>query len=188
MGRGKLKLLSSIYCHQVVLGALSISSLALSDASAQQFGTNTDPRPILGQIISAFQNCGPPQVYQMLGMQLYQVVWNQTMGRGCYQEIARAGPVSQMVVANNSMLPDGPVFAVRVTHSSGIVADWYIGLSNFTGRVEYLTFTGAGAAMPNASQGPVDNSGQPTGKIPEVVPPVVNTSVPECDLYKAMCQ
>ncbi len=180
------------YCRRL----LSVTCLALTLAAgiayvaqAQQFTNNTDPKPILGQLISAFQYCGPPQVYQYLGIQLYQTIAFQTNNTGCYANIAAAGPIASMQVINVNQLPAGPVFAVRVRHQSGIVADWYIGLSNYTGRVEYLTFVGAsaGSALPDANVGPVNAQGTDISEIaqPNVTP--VNQSS-DCKLYKTMCK
>lgn len=169
--------------------ALSASLLVPSQAHPQQFTMQTDPRPILIALIGAFQTCGPPNIYQYLGAQLFQAIAMQTGGMGCYPGIAAAGPVSQMQVNNVVQLPAGPVFAVRVTHQSGIVADWYIGLSNLSGRVEYLTFVAASATapLPDVSKGPVDQAGNKGGQIaqPQVV--VGPTASKDCKVFKTMC-
>lgn len=156
-------------------GALAVV-LAVSwcvPAGAQQFDRNTDPIPYLRQLISAFQVCGPPDVYQMLSPALFQVIAVQTGGMGCYPQIAAAGPIANMQRRDVQLLPAGPVFAVRVTHQNGAVADWFIGLSNWTGRVEYLTFVPAAAnsASPTISAGPVRSDGSSGGSIPPPPPP-----------------
>jgi hypothetical protein len=161
-------------------------------AGAQPFGPATDPRPIVMQIIMAFQNCGPPQVYQMFGQQVFQAVWAQTGGSGCYPAIQAAGPVTNMQVTNVQMMPAGPVFALRVNHGP-IAADWFIGLSNYTGRVEMLTFQDARTAMPPpVLQGPAPGPNMQTGGT--LPPPPVATPPPSgprpqgCELYPVMCQ
>jgi len=156
---------------------------------AQQFTNHTDPRPVLGQLISAFQRCGPPIVFQYLGAQLFQTIAFQTGGSGCYPSIASAGQVINMQVINGNQLPAGPVFAVRVTHQSGIIADWYIGLSNYTGKVEYLNYVAASAdtPLPDAHEGPTNDDGGSAGEItqPDVKP--ANQSN-DCKTYKTMCK
>lgn len=168
---------------------IGLTPTASKVAFGQQFTKNTDPTPILGQLISALQFCGPPQVYQYLGFQLFQTIALQTNNMGCYADIAAAGPVTNMHVINVNQLPAGPVFAVRVNHQSGIVADWYIGLSNYTGRIEYLTFVAAnaGSPLPDAHVGPVDAQGTDISEIkqPDVTP--ANQSS-DCKVYKTMCK
>lgn len=153
-------------------------------AFSQQFDTNTDPTDILSQLISAFQNCGPPNVYQMLSPQLFQVIFVQTGGAGCYQAIAAAGPVTDMETTDVKELPAGPVFSVRVTHQNGQLVDWFIGLSNFSGRIEYLSFAAASqqSVKPSIAAGPKGG-----GKIPPVVDP--NTPTSACTRkWGTMCQ
>lgn len=170
----------------IVASALAIAPI---QAQAQAF----DPRPTLMQLISAFQNCGPPQVYQMLGQQLFQLVSMQTGNTGCYAQIRAAGPVTGMQVLQQQEFPVGPVFLVRVTHQVGGQVDWFIGISRFTNRVEYLAHQPAqgGTSIVNGpapdAQGPI-----PTQPNPAPAPnpnPNPGGAQPEgCDVYPTMCQ
>jgi hypothetical protein len=122
-----------------------------SPVTAQQF----DPRPSLANIISAFQSCGPPQAYAVLAPYLFQVVAQQTGGAGCYSFIAAAGPVVRMEIIDSRMFPVGPLYIVRVTHSAGVVADWFIGFNQATGQIEYLSYQAAtGNVRPTVETGP----------------------------------
>jgi len=153
-------------------------------ANAQGF----DPRPALGQIISAFQNCGPPQAYQILSPTVFQAVAQQTGGTGCYAPIRAAGPVRSMQVVDQRQFPIGPLYVVRVTHPGGPV-DWFIGFNQFSGQVEYLTFQPAQTQQPTITTGPAPGAGGPT-PTPEPTPrPAPPSGTDEgCTLYPAMCQ
>ena len=104
-------------------------------AEAQVF----DPRPTLATLISAFQQCGPPQAYQLLSPYLFTLVAQQTGGQGCYGPIAAAGVVTKMEVIDGATFPAGPLYIVRVTHAAGPV-DWFIGFDKISSKVIYLTF------------------------------------------------
>lgn len=160
----------------------------LSVASSQ----GGDPRPALGAIISAFQNCGPAHVYQMLSPQLFNVVGQQTGGSGCYSQIAAAGPIQNMQVISQQIYPLGPMFIVRVAHP-GMAVDWLIGFNQFTGKVEYLTFQSAQQppVLPRVDP-PTLGQPTPTGG---GTPPPPNGGSPTasggsdgCDLFPVMCQ
>lgn len=169
-----------------VLSAYTLCANADS-AFAQAF----DPRPALGQIIQAFQNCGPPPVYQMLSPQLFQIVAQQTGGSGCYAQIQQAGPITNMQVVSQQQYPVGPLFVVRVSHSSSITADWVIGFNQFTSKIEYLTFQAVPQNQPPVTI-PAPSPGGPTGGGgPPPSPPSGTPSTPSgdgCDMFPAMCQ
>jgi hypothetical protein len=165
-----------------LIRCLCLVSLGISSSAWSQ---GFDPRVPLGQLIQAFQNCGPPAVYQMLSPQLFMLIGQQTGGKGCYPEIQAAGPVQDMQIIDEKMYPNGPVYVIRVTHSTGSV-DWFIGFNQTTGRVELLTFQPATtSSQPKVADGPDDDhgGGNPTkhsGKGPE-------GSQSGCELYPAMC-
>lgn len=140
-------------------------------AHAQGYDSDTDPKPTLRRLINAFRNCGPPHAYQILSPQLFQTISMQTGGMGCFPQITAAGSITSMNVEDVEELPAGPIFTVRVSHQSGVVADWFIGFSNFTGKVEYLTFVGASpnAPAPTVKDGPQGgNSGNGEIDVPQI--------------------
>lgn len=145
-----------------------------------------DPRQPLNTLIAAFQNCGPPAVYQLLAPNLFQIVAQQTGGRGCYPQIASAGPVTGMQVIQSQQFPIGPLYVIRVQHSSGVRADWFIGFNQGTGQVEFLTFQNAQGGNPTIQTGP-----SPSGDGPSAPPPGSggrgDSGSDGCDLYPAMC-
>lgn len=170
-----------------ILGFIA-AAMALSWSLPAQ--AQFDPRAPLAQLISAFQNCGPPQVYQMLSPQLFQGIAQQTGGMGCYPQIRAAGPITNMVVIDQRNFPIGPLFVIRVTHQASGPVDWFMGINLMTQRVEYLNFQNV---MPNTPT-PTVMSG-PTA--PQIVNPTPTTSAPApgpgsggegCSLYPAMCQ
>ncbi len=163
---------------------------ALIPAKAQ----GLDPRPILGRMISAFQNCGPPQAYQMLSPQLFQLIAQQTGGAGCYPQIQAAGPVQGMQVIDQRQFPIGPLYVIRVTHPSA-TADWFMGLNQFTSKIEYLSFQSAGAQTPTISTGPTGPAGGSGGSRGGSGGGTGSGGGGSgsgggagCDLYPAMCQ
>lgn len=103
-----------------------------------------------------------------------------------------------MVVSNNVLLPDGPVFSVRVRHVNGLDVDWFIGLSNITGKVEYLRYQAAetNEDLPDVQQGPRPNGGGgtpvPEGRPRHPVQPPDGNTIPvqqrACEIYPEMCQ
>jgi hypothetical protein len=153
-------------------------------AQAQSFTQQTDPKPILYTLIQAFQNCGPPQAYQLLGVQLYQYISMQTGGSGCYVPIRDAGPVAGMEVTGVQNFPAGPVFSVRVSHQGGTTADWFIGLSNFTGRVEYLNYQAAQSNTPITPQTLPNHRSDGGDNIPNPPP---KTPTKGCEMFPTMC-
>jgi hypothetical protein len=170
-----------------LLAVLAIFSwAAVPSARAQLFTQQTDPKPILYPLIQAFQNCGPPQAYQVLGVQLFQGIAAQTGGSGCYPAIRGAGPVTGMEVTGVQNFPAGPVFSVRVSHQGGTTADWFIGLSNVTGRVEYLNFQAAQSNTPITPQTLPDQQSGNGGNIPNTQTPKP-TSNKGCDKFPGMC-
>lgn len=170
------------------LTGLILATSWTSPAPAQQF----DPRVPLGQLISAFQMCGPPQTYQMLSQQMFMLIAQQTGGQGCYAQIAQAGPVTSMAVLAQQPFPIGPLYIIRVRHQGGAVADWFIGFNQMNGKVESLTFQAAQEQRPTIETGPTpEGGGSPApGPKPQPTPQPDGDSTDGgdgCDLYPAMC-
>ena len=171
---------------------LALASLTPMKVQAQAF----DPRQPLAILISAFQNCGPPQAYSLLAPQLFSMVYQQTGGSGCYSDIAGAGPIAGMQMLGAQDFPIGPLYLIRVAHQGGAVADWFIGFNRSTGQVEFLRFQAPqqSGPPPSISAGPA-----PTGSGPSPAPAPVPAPVgggggggtsggnPGCELYPAMC-
>lgn len=161
-----------------------VVQLALAEprfASAQ----GLDPRPILSQLIQAFQVCGPPQAYQVLSPQLFQIISQQTQGTLCYQQIAAAGPVHYMQVVSQQQYPIGPLYVVRV-HHAGVTADVVIGFNQYTWMVEYLTWQAAQGAPAPSPPAPPETDREPGGPTPQ--PPTPSTGDDGCARFPAMCQ
>lgn len=154
----------------LTLFAALAAGLGLATPSSAQ----VDPRGPLWDLIFAFQNCGPPQTYQMLSPPLFQAIYNQTGGSGCYADIRAAGPVVDMQVVDQQRLPLGTVSAIRVRHQ-GVTVDWFIGINDYTGMVEILTFQPAQSGQPRVERGPRTGGGgggsNPGGGTPPRSPP-----------------
>jgi hypothetical protein len=165
--------------------------VTVPSARAQLFNQQTDPKPILSALLQAFRNCGPPLVYQTLGVQLFQNIFMQTGGTGCYLVIQSAGPVVGMETTGVQNFPAGPVFSVRVSHQGGTKADWFIGLSNFSGKVEYLDFQTAQSTTPVTPQSLPQHQSGDGGNIPNPTPPGSTSAnqVPTkgCEMFPSMC-
>lgn len=155
------------------------------------------PEQLLYYVISAFQNCGPPQVYQSLSPQLYQQVFLQTQGSGCYFQIQQAGPVQQIVLIGSRDFPVGRLFQLRVSHPNTTV-DWFMGVNHLTGQIDFLNFQNLvpGTPAPTIATGPTPDGGpspmpanQPT-PAPSTgsEPSPTTTPVDGCDIYPAMCE
>lgn len=171
----------------ISLGSLSAPSAAKAQGSPEQY---------LFQVISAFQNCGPPQVYQALSPQLYQQVFVQTQGSGCYFQIQQAGPVQNIVMVGSQNFPVGRMFQLRVSHPNTTV-DWFMGVNHITGQIDYLNYQNlvVGSPAPTIETGPVPDGGPSpaptieTAPVPDdgSNPAPTSTSADGCDIYPAMC-
>jgi hypothetical protein len=178
---------------QILYLVIACTGIGSRLASAQDF----DPRAPLLTLIQAFQNCGPPQVYQMLSPQLFQTVAQQTNGQGCYQQIRAAGPVLDAQVLDQRQFAIGPLYVIRVTHQTGAV-DWFIGFNQVTGKVELLTFQSAVSSTPTIQTGPSPRSTGPSpasgsthprdGSTGGKSPSSSGSGDDGCDLYPAMCE
>lgn len=150
-----------------------------------------DPRTILAQMISALQICGPPAAYQMLMPQLFQIIYQQTGGSGCYADIRAAGPIVNMQVLAQQMFPVGPLYIIRVQHQSGVTVDWFIGFNQFQNyRIQLLMFQTAAGAAPTINTGPLNiaRGGSDTVDPPPPVNSQTQTPQPaSCSLYAGMC-
>lgn len=163
---------------------LALVAAAAFSMTTQPVRAQPDPRQPLSVLIAAFQNCGPSSAYQMLGPYLFQIIAQQTGGSGCYPQIARAGPITDMQIVQGQQFPVGPLYVIRVQHSSGVRADWFIGFNQVTGQVEYLSFQPVQGPPPTIAAGPSPSSGGPS------TPPPVDGSAGNgegCELYPAMC-
>jgi hypothetical protein len=170
-----------------------VSALTLLLFATPIHGQQSDPRAALGQIIQAFQLCGPPHVYQMLSPQMLQLVAQQTGGSGCYPAIRAAGPITHMQILQQQQYPTGPIYLIRVTHQSGPV-DWFIGFNQFTSQIEYLSFQPPQTGT-SIQTGPSPSAGGPgpvTSPLPTLPQPpgggVGGGQTDGCSLYPAMCQ
>lgn len=147
-----------------------------------------DPRSVLSALIQAFQFCGPPQTYSLLGPVLYQTVWMQTGGRGCYQQIAALGPVRSLTILNRTNYPNGPIYTIRSDHQAGTFF-WQIGISLASQKVEYLS---SGPLQPYFPPSPT----APSTPAADTAPPraVVSGAQPKqvdpqqaCSVYQGLC-
>jgi hypothetical protein len=169
---------------------LSISSVIAQD---EDEATET-----LEELITAFQNCGPPQAYRVLSPNLWNIVRMQTNGLGCYQQIMAAGPIVETEVIARQDFPLGPLYIIRVYHPS-VAADWFVGFNGQTSNVEYLTFQAANQNNePTIAAGPDRAAGLSNSRQREARPSSpVRTSEPAdpdeaalreaCRKYPGMC-
>lgn len=177
--------------RRTVTGLIMLALAALTPMKAAQ-AQAFDPRQPLAILISAFQMCGPPQAYSMLAPQLFNSVYQQTGGTGCYRDIAGAGPVSGMQMLGAQDFPIGPLYLIRVSHQGGAVADWFIGFNRMTGQVEFLRYQAPqqSGPPPSINTGP---SGGGSGPSPAPAPNPGPSggggsgSGEGCDLYPTMC-
>jgi hypothetical protein len=162
----------SLFALIILIGMLQFSGSAKAQGSPEQY---------LYNVISAFQNCGPPQVYQSLSPQLYQQVFFQTQGSGCYLQIQQAGPIQNISLIGSQEFPVGRLFQLRVSHPNTTV-DWFMGVNYVTGRIDYLNFQNlaSGSPAPTIATGPKPDGG------PSPPPPTASTD--GCDIYPAMCE
>lgn len=123
----------SFYVAALICASVTVS---VSNADAQQLGYEQSLRTL----IPALQHCGPPQAYQILGPQIFNLISAQTGGMGCFQQLQPLGGISDIEELSSVDLPAGPVKTMKVTHSNGMETYWQIGISQFTNKVEFLNF------------------------------------------------
>lgn len=144
-----------------------------------------NPVQILHSLIQAFQNCGPPYVYQVLSPQLFQSIFAQTGGLGCYAGLQQLGPVVGSQVVGQQPYPSGPIYTVKVQHSAGYRTVWLIGVSNFTQKVEALSFNFDNTQAPLDTPRPQPIPSPQPKPDPSPSPPPAPSD--GCKLYPAMC-
>lgn len=170
----------SWFAIAISIGFFQFSGSARAQGSPEQF---------LYTMISAFQNCGPPQVYQSLSPQLYQQVYFQTQGSGCYFQIQQAGPVQNIALIGSQNFPIGRLFQLRVSHSNTTV-DWFMGVNHVTGQIDYLNYQNlvSGSPAPTIATGPTPDGGPSPAPVIQSTPSTSPTSTDGCDIYPAMCE
>lgn len=160
-------------------------------AQAQGFNIN-DPKQALALLIGAFQNCGPSQNFFIMGQLLYQTVYVQTGGTGCYPQLRNLGPVLNMQKLNKTPYPAGPIYTIRTDHQFGTLF-WQIAISEWTSKVEYLTVN---AIEPPKPPIPITRKVSPdTENAPDNEQDIVDLNKPRqqvdpeqaCIIYKNMC-
>lgn len=154
---------------------ISFSLLVASPLAAQQH-TSSQKKAILRQLINAFQVCGPPSVYQILGQAVFQAVAMQTQNTGCYPQLRILGPVQNISQTGSQEYPAGPVDEFEVQQQNG-TSYWQMGISDTTGKVEWLTV--------NSQKVPL----QPFPKPDPVEPgkPKKQDDPVGCQIYPQMC-
>lgn len=159
----------------VVAGCLAASPLA-----AQQTYTEAQKKLILGQLINAFQVCGPPSAYQLLGQAVFQAVAMQTQNTGCYPYLQMLGRVQDVSRTASEEYPAGPVEEFEVQQQNG-TSYWQMGISKFTGKVEWLTVNSQRVPVPAFPKAVADVDTGGTKKQPKHDEPA------GCQLYPQMC-
>lgn len=155
---------------------LLFSSFIAAQAALAQSG-GLEPRRTLSTLIAAFQNCGPAIAYQMLGLQAFQIVFQQTGGTGCYPAVRQLGPVQQIEIVNTTQYPVGPFYTLRVTHQSGDKSYWQLGLGTATNKVEHISVFNYEPPAPPI----VDEKGKSAGHAGK-------EASEGCLMYKVMCE
>jgi hypothetical protein len=135
--------------------AMALLAFAGGPQVRAQDSVEETERQTLMQLISAFQNCGPPQTYFLLGNFVYQTVYQQTGGTGCYPTLQLLGSLLAVRKISCIQFPAGPVTTFEATHQNGRVV-WQIGISKVTDHVEWLSFQmgGVGVADEDDSSAP----------------------------------
>ena len=112
--------------QRTIAGAVFAAVLAFATHTSAQVpmvvtqGLQGQPEPLLGSLIAAFQNCGPPPAFQVLGPSIFQTIWMQTNGSGCYAAVQQLGQLRQIEVLQRGQLPAGPVYLMRSRYVNGI--------------------------------------------------------------------
>ena len=167
------------------LVALVLFLQGLSErAGAQGSGnllSDQDPGQVLRELIATFQNCGPTQNYLLLGQAVYQTVYFQTRGTGCYPQLQMMGRLTHIKKLSSFQLPAGPVTTYETDHENGS-GTWQIGISRLTQHVEWLAF--------QPTLRPIQPGKAAPPRPPPSPPPVnkvVNDPAQGCVMYPVMC-
>ncbi|MTH66039.1 hypothetical protein [Paracoccus shanxieyensis] len=118
-----------------------LASLLIALSIPTASNAQSQPDKILASLISAFQKCGPPEAYQVLEQNVFNIIASQTGGMGCYQAIAVAGPAIDMDLIDQKDHNDGTMSLYRARHAGGNIIDWTIGIRPSTGKVYFISFT-----------------------------------------------
>jgi hypothetical protein len=180
----------SVSAAAVVTGLTpAIPSGAKAQFAPDKALSDQKPEAVLRVFISALQQCGPPQVYLLLGPTVFYSLWLQTSGMGCSPMVQNLGAVQSIKELGSVDFPAGPVKTFCSTHTNGAAA-WQIGVSRWTQRVEVLVMNPIFGPCPdktsNTSSGDSsqDVIKSKSNKIEDPPPP----SGKGCLLFPDMCR
>ena len=132
---------------------------------------------ILTSVIQQFQTGQlNPNWY---GFQLWQTIAAQTWNTGVYPQLVNLGPVESVQVLDQIQLPAGPVYRMMAEHRNG-ASYWDLGISYWTGRIEYGNFYVGSSPAPLPTEAPT-----PTGPSPRPNPG--GQDHPGCQKFPNMC-
>ncbi len=144
---------------------------------------------MLRTLITRFQQCGSSPSDAMLGVGLYQTIFVQTNGIGCYSLVIGLGPVLRLDETSRSQLPAGPVASFTATHSAA-KSYWQIGYSRYTGKVELLMTSVSGPFPPIPGDQPPQTLASPPPARPSgpAEKPTAVDRDQACLVYPDMCR
>jgi hypothetical protein len=169
----------SITMRTGALGALLITALLITVSLAQA----QDPRTIIMTADQSLQQ-GNMNVF---GLQLQQVISQQTGGTGRYQALVQLGPITNVAVGGAQQVQNGVIVQGRAFHQVGY-ADWTLGFSYLTQKIEFGNFNPVVANWPGGPPGaPSGPPATPTTGGPSTTPAVPSTKEDACAKYPTLC-
>ncbi|WP_170318993.1 hypothetical protein [Agrobacterium tumefaciens] len=103
--------------------------------------------------IATLLQMGGPQLQSAFGQHALFAIFQQTGGTGRYLPLVQLGPVHNVMIGGENVLPLGSFLTCRTVHQNGY-ADWQLAFSQMTQRFENFQFNSVPGGNPNPNPTP----------------------------------
>lgn len=163
---------------------LLVCSLLAPPAIAQQQMGSQAAMNACANIATLLQ-IGGPRLQSAFGQQALFAIFQQTGGTGRYPPLVQLGPVHNVMIGGENVLPLGSFLTCRTVHQNGY-ADWQLAFSQMTQRFENFQFNSVpgGNPNPNPTPNPTPNPNPNPTPNPVPKPPSDNQA---CQKFPELC-
>jgi hypothetical protein len=162
---------------------LVISVLVLAFTWTRECRAQVDPREVLKAVVYQLQTGTPNPTWY--GTQLWQTIAMQTQNTGRYHDLVQLGTVIDVTIAYQMQLPGGPLYSMVARHQNGNSA-WYLGISDFTRRIEVGSFSvGSAPILPHPTPNQSTSNPNPPPNLPPN--PLPSTASEACKQFPNLC-
>jgi len=164
-----------------LINILALFTLAADPAAAQQQMGSQAAMNACATIATLLQ-MGGPQLQSAFGQQALFAIFQQTGGTGRYPPLVQLGPVHNVMIGGENVLPLGSFLTCRTVHQNGY-ADWQLAFSQMTQRFENFQFNSVPGGIANPTP-PTPNPNPNPNPNPVPKPPPDNQA---CQKFPELC-